>query len=176
MSRAAVRDGIAQYFGGATFDADDRLYRPTPLAAAGLAGVAPYFAPAFPDEVIAIKGLAADRGRGAVMCVHIAETTEVRDSLGGIMAVPYDVQLYLWYLALIPHTQDAQADLDALVQAVTDMIRADPTLGGTVVQAGEGTRGITVQVPPPVTEPAEYTRQDAVISFAAEVYPFYPAS
>jgi hypothetical protein len=174
MTRAQVRDGIAQYFGGAVLDAADQVYRPTPLAAQGLAGVAPYFAESFRDEVMAIKGLGAGRGRGAIMCVHIAETTEVRHSIGGIFEVPYQIQLYLWHLSLIPSVQDAQADRDDLVEAVIARIHDDPTLGDVVVQAGEGQRGISVSTPPPVTEPSRYTRQDAVISFQAEVYPYQP--
>jgi hypothetical protein len=174
VTRTAVRDGIARYFGGSTWNTDDRVYRPTPLASVGLAAVAPYFSVRFGDEVKAIKGLAANRGRGALMSVHIASTQEARHSTGGIMRVPYAVQLYLWHTALIPTTQDAQNDLDALVQAVIDRIRADPTLGGTVVQAGEGSDGVTVEMALPAEEPSDITRQEAVLSFNAELYPFQP--
>lgn len=175
MSRKGVRDDIAQYFGGSTFDSAARLYRPTPLAAVGLAAVAPYFSQRFDDKDKAIVGLADGRGRGAIMSVHLSGHTETRHSIGGIMRVPYAVQLYLWHAALIPTTQDAQEDLDDLVQAVTDRIRSDPTLGGAAVQAGEGTGGLSVSTGQPVEESATLTRQEAVISFAAELYPFQPA-
>jgi hypothetical protein len=171
-----VRTGIAEHFGGSTFDDGDQVYRPTPLAAQGLAGVAPYFQERFRDEVIAIKGLADGRGRGAVMCVHIGQTKETRHSTGGIFKVPYAIQLYVWHLSLVPTVQDAQADRDDLVEAIIARIHADPTLGGTVVQAGEGVDGIDISTPPPVIEPSTSTRvrQDTVISFAAELYPFQP--
>ena len=43
MSRRDVRTGIAEYFGGSTVDAETQIYRPTPLAASGLAGVRLYW-------------------------------------------------------------------------------------------------------------------------------------
>jgi hypothetical protein len=134
--------------------------------------VRPYFETRIEDFEYT-DGLSPDRGRGALACVHIAEYTEKRLTLGGFMDVPYEISLYLFHLSVRPPAEDAQQDLDDLIQAVIDRMRADPTLGGAVTQAGETARGVTVTMSTPATEPATTVRQEAVISFAANTYPFY---
>jgi hypothetical protein len=171
-ARRDVRVGIAEYFGGTVLTADN-WYQPTPLAAQGLAGVRPYFETRFKDHEY-FETLTAGRKMGALMCMHVAEYTEKRLTTGGFMDVPYEVHLYLWHLARkSDRIEEAQEDLDRLIQAVIDRIRTDPTLGGVVTQAGETARGITVSMSTPVSEPATTVRQEATISFAANAYPFY---
>lgn len=181
MTRKDVRAGIAKYFGGSTLTAAN-WYQPTPLAASGLAGVRPYYSTRIADQEY-FQTLADGRGMGALMCVHLPEYTEKRLTTGGFMDVPLEIALYVFHLARVPAPETAQQDLDDLVQAVVDRMRADPTLGmppggagpGVVVQAGEGPRGITVSTSTPVNEPGTppATRQEAVISFTANTYPFY---
>lgn len=174
-ARRDVRVGIAQYFGGSALAGT--WYQPTPLAAQGLAGVRPYFETRVADHEY-FTDLTAGRDMGAVMSVHIAEYTEKRLTSGGFMDVPYEINLYLFHLARKPKPEDAQEDLDRLIQAVVDRIRSDPTLGGVVTQAGETGRGISVSMSAPVIEPGTppTTRQQALISFAANTYPFYLTS
>jgi PKD repeat protein len=174
-ARRDVRVGVAQYFGGTTLTADE-WYRPTPLAAQGLAGVRPYFETRLKDHEY-VQTLTAGRKMGAVMSVHIAEFTEKRLTTGGFFDVPYEVHLYLWHRAQKnDRPEEAQEDLDRLIQAVIDRVRADPTLGGVVTQAGETARGITVSMSTPATEPPTTVLQEATISFTANAYPFYLTS
>ncbi|MCW2920120.1 MAG: hypothetical protein JWN52_8188, partial [Actinomycetia bacterium] len=77
MSRATIRTGIASFFGGALYDEQARIYRPTPLAASGLAGVRPYWTKEFRDEDY-LATLAAGSTMGAVMCVHLPSQAEKR--------------------------------------------------------------------------------------------------
>lgn len=176
MSRKDIRTGIAAYFGGSTVTADD-WYQPTPLAGLGLAGVKAYYQERFKDNEY-FTGLNNAR-TGAIMCVHLDDDSETRLEIGGVLDAPYNVQLYLFFLTLTPSAADAQADRDDLLQAVHDMIRADPTLGmginsddpTKVTQAGEGPAGIRTSTPLPYFEPPARTMQNAVISFTANTYP-----
>lgn len=177
MSRQDVRVGIAKYFGGSTLTTAN-WYQPTPLVASGLAGVRAYYSTRIDDHEY-FQTLTAGRGMGALMCVHLPQTTETRLAIGGILNRPYAVELYVFHLSTKPPSEDAQADLDDLIDAIVARLRADPTLGMgpgsgspvVVIQAGEGERGITVNAAVPYTEPPATTRGSAVISFSAETYP-----
>lgn len=169
MSLKTVRTGVAKFFGGATFDAVARYYRPTPLAALGLAGVKAYYSDQIQDQDY-FDSLTAGQAVGMVLCVHVAESTETRLAMG-ILDSPYAIELHLWYLSLTAPTEDAEAARDDMVQAIKDRMRADPTLGAVVTQAGETERGVSVAMPLPYVEPATYTKGGAVISFNANTYP-----
>ena len=168
MSRLGIRTGIAEYFGGSTLTAAG-WYQPTPLTAVGLAGVRAYYDDRIADNEY-FTGL-TDARTGAVMCVHLEDDSETRLEIGGVLDAPYNVSLFLFLLTLTPSPEDAQADRDDLVQAIRDRLRADPTLGGLVLQAGEGPAGIRTSTPLPYFEPPATTRQNAVISFTANTYP-----
>lgn len=173
MTRADVRQGVATYFGGITYDPVYRIWRPTPLAAAGLAGVRQFFPKRQSDDDFTF-GYDPPRGMGAVMVVHIPNESEVRIAIqgatGGIKRQTYAVELHLFHLAMRPHTEDAQADFDGLIEAITDRIRADRTLGGIVVQAGEGDAGITKSMSEPYIN-GERTESYGVIRFEANDFP-----
>lgn len=176
-SRRDIRTGIAEFFGGSTFDSSARIYRPTPLAVAGLAGVRPYWTTRFEDKDN-LAALPAGRLMGAVMSVHIAGDAERRIALGGptggFKKRALAIELWVWHVARTNVTEDAQADLDDLIEAIRTHIHGDRTLGGAVVEAGESERGIATStgavpqnehgVPPTV-------RQEAVIPLDATVYP-----
>jgi hypothetical protein len=176
VSRQDIRRGIATYFGGPVVTPDD-WYRSSPLADLGLAGVKAYYQSRFADHEY--FGDLDGARTGAIMCVHLDDDTEKRLAIGGILDAPFNVYLYRFFLTLTPSQADAQADRDDLVDAVRDLIRADPTLGMginssapvRVLQAGEGERGITRSTPPPYFEPPARTMQDAVISFTANTNP-----
>lgn len=174
-ARTDLRTGIARYFGGATFDAAYQIYRPTPLASVGLGGVRAYM-PTIVTAQDRMIGLTAGSTMGAVMGVWLGESTETRLTIGGTLNRPYDVHLMLWHLSVGPLTEAAQTHVDDLLEAIVARIRADPTLGGIVTQAGEGDRGITVSPGWPYTEPgaSPRTMQDASISFTANTYPNIP--
>jgi hypothetical protein len=172
MTRAEVRAGIAQFFGGTTFDATAQIYRPTPLMSSGLAGVRAYI----PVQVTIedrLIGLAPGEQIGAVMGVWLGMSNEKRLAIGGILDRPYEVQLWVWHISLGPRTETAQQHVDDLTEAVVARLRSDATLGGTVTQAGEGPNGITVSPAMPYIEPgaSPRTMQDIVISFTANTYP-----
>lgn len=174
MTRKDIREGIARYFGGVIWDAAAEIYRPTPLQAYGLAGVKPYWPLRYTDQD-RLTTLAADRGMGAVMGVHFPETIERRIAFGGIKRVTFTVDLPLFHLSVLASATPSslsQADADELVEAIILHIRADATLGGAVVEAGESEAGIKVSAGPPVNEPALRVMQDLVVSFEADVYPF----
>ncbi|MGH3376337.1 MAG: hypothetical protein ACRDP6_16510 [Actinoallomurus sp.] len=174
MTRAAVRQGIAAYFGGNTYDAVYRIWRPTPLAANGLAGVRQFFPKRFSKDDYTF-GYSPPRAMGGVMVVHIPLETEKRIALGGptagIKRLTYSVELWLYHQGQTPHAEDPQADFDGLIEAVVARIRADRTLGGIVTEAGEGPNtGITKTASEPVRN-NETTEQYGVIRFDANAYP-----
>ncbi|WP_067483771.1 hypothetical protein [Actinomadura hibisca] len=176
-SREQIRVGIASFFGGSTFDTAARVYRPTPLAAAGLAGVRPYWTTRFEDRD-ATAGLSEGRGMGAVMAVHLSGDAERRIAFGGSTSGfkrrALAVELWVWHMARAASVEDAQADLDRLIDAIVSRIHGDRTLGGAVVEAGESERGISTNTGAvPMVEPGTppTVRQEAVISFDALVYP-----
>lgn len=182
MSREDIRRGIAAFFGGPEPD-ERQYYRTSPLAGLGLSGVLPYYLPRVEADRDYFEGVDSDTRTGAVMCVHLGDDTEKRLAIGGlgggILDAPYNVALYLYLLTLTPSVSDAQADRDDLVDAVRDMIRADPTLGMginsdapvKVTQAGEGEAGITRSTPVPYFEPPARTMQNASVSFTVNTYP-----
>jgi hypothetical protein len=180
VSRQDIRIGVAEYFGGTTQD-ERGFYRATPLAEFGLSGVWPYFVN-YDNRVEDrdyFEGLDSGATFGAVMAVHLNVSTETRLEIGGVLNAPFNTQLYLWYFASKQSPGVAQAAFDDLLDAIKARIRADPTLGmginsgapAIVTQAGEGETGITVNTPPPYTEPGAYTFGSSVISFNVSTYP-----
>ena len=160
-SRQIVRTGIAQFFGGTQYDAEARAYRgaiPAPLLAAGLSTVRAYQPKRLSDKDY-VKGQAAGRGMGAAMTIGMLRDQEIRRAgpaagpgtayvVGGRKRVTYGTTLNIFHLAHMQHAEDAEADVDGLVEAVKNAIRGDVTLGSIpgVYQAGENARGITVQI------------------------------
>lgn len=177
MTRATVRTGIASFFGAGIYNTTDRVWRGGPLAGDGLGGVRAYFAKRVPDSDYTM-GLTAGRGMGALMVVHLPQTQERRIALGGPTGgekrVTFDTQLRIYHYARIPHTEDAQADFDALLEAIVDRVHADRTLGGAVTEAGEGVTGfngglIKTRMDEPFVRD-EQTESFALINFDATVY------
>lgn len=149
-SRQLVRDGIAQYFGGSTFDQEARAYRGTgPLLSAGLSTVRAYTSKRLNDNDY-VLGQAVGRGMGAYMIVELPIDIERREALGGpssgIKRIVYNVVLHCFHLAHKAHAEDAEKDVDLLAEAIKDQIRADRTLGGIVSQAGESQAGIRTEI------------------------------
>lgn len=173
-TRREVRDGIARFFGGTVFDPTWKLYRPTPLADAGLAGVMPYWRVRMDDSFYQ-QAIAPGRQAGALMVIHLPNESEKRIAMGGptagVKAQKFNVMLSVYHRAEMYDPEDAQADLDDLIEAIRQRIHGDRTLGGAVVEAGEGERGIDTATGVPTIEPATRVEQDALISFDATLYP-----
>ena len=173
MGRRDLRHGIAQFFGGTTYDEQEFIYRPTPLAASGLAGVRPYWTARFQDPDY-LETLPQGTTMGAVMAVHIPDQDEGRYAMGGpVSGVKEDldqVELYLLHYSTGARQELAQAQLDDLLDAVKAKIRGDRTLGGCCVEAGEGGSRLRTQADPPVTMSNNIVRQQALISFRADIY------
>jgi hypothetical protein len=175
VSRASLRTGIASFFGGPTYDDVVKIYRPTPLASNGLAGVRPYWTERFRDPTY-LASLVAGSTMGAVMCVHLPDQDEGRVAMGGVVSgVKSDlasVELWIFHLAATQYEEDAQIHLDALLDAVKALIRGDRTLGGICTQAGEGGSRLHTRTGLPVFEPGTPPRitQECVITFRADAY------
>jgi hypothetical protein len=142
MPSAQIRSAIAAYFTGAP----------------GLASVAkdePYFTPGQAWVNNGLPGVAA--------FVHIDHQSESWVTIGGALgqkAVEYDVALVIQYQYRIPadgSPTDSWVDgLDALLDTIVLMLRADPTLGcggnGPVWQAGIKDMDIVIQRDLPIRD------------------------
>ncbi len=171
--RETVRRGIAEYFGGPLDQSDPAasVYRPGRLLDYGLSTDRAYAGRARTPETDYTTGLDPARGMGARMIVALPTGTERRASLGGWKALTFQVTLGLTHLGTVPHPERAQDDLDELLEAVVALVRADPTLGGCVLQAGESQRGIVTTAGEPLFEgDASRTLITASIGFDADVY------
>lgn len=141
-----MRTGVAEYFGGTTYDSTFRAYRNGPLEPYGLATVRPYQAKRIPDSDTFIT---PGRGMGAFAVIELSEThdlpltvTQIPVNAGGQRKLIYPVQFHVFHMAELPYAEDAEADVDALDQAIHEMLYADPTLGGICYQAGINEVGI----------------------------------
>ncbi|WP_214103234.1 hypothetical protein [Acrocarpospora catenulata] len=173
MSRASVRAGIAEFFGGPLIAGQD-VYRGGPLQAYGLATVRAAQAKQIPDTDYT-AGLPSGRAMGTVGVVHLGISTERRVALGGETGGwkhrVYQVTLHLYHLANTPTTEAVIADLDELLERVTARIHGDRTLGGTALQAGESSAGIkTFLGEPAISGTPERIRTYASVAFDADVY------
>lgn len=109
---------------------------------------------------------------GAYMAVEIPEDIEIRRALPaqtGRKRITYDVILHVYHLAHMPHAEDAEADVNGLIEAIKGQIHQDVTLGGICYQAGENSAGIRTRVSPSVTERKEVLGTYVRIFFDAEV-------
>lgn len=108
---------------------------------------------------------------GSYIVVEIGEDDERRIALPaytGRKNIVYDVTLHVFHLAHMPHLEDAEADVNGVIEAVKDQIRSDVTLGGICYQAGESRRGIRSRVEPSIVS-SEISGTEILITFQAEV-------
>jgi hypothetical protein len=155
-SRTIVRTGIATYFGG-SYVSNMRAYQHGSLTSFGLGTVRA----GYPKELNmkdAFAGLPAGRMSGALMIVEIGDDQEVRQSDagapitdgsgnligGGIKRITYPISLDVYHISQELYAEDAQADVDLLIEAIKQQIRVDRTLGGICMDAGETSRGMKV--------------------------------
>jgi hypothetical protein len=152
-TRTTVRQGIAAYFGG-TYHAANRSWQNGPLLSSGLSTVRAGWGKKLNDNDFTYLQ-SSGRGMGAYMIVEIGYDKERRRSnagppvtsggniiAGGIKEIEYRVTLNVFHLAQKGFAEDAQADIDLLIEAVKQQIRVDRTLGGICTQAGESRFGI----------------------------------
>lgn len=116
---------------------------------------------------------AVGRGMGASMIVELPTDTEIRRAVpagSGRKRITYTVNLHIFHLAYEDHAEDAEADVDALVEAVKDLIHSDVTLGDIpgLYQAGENALGIRTRIYPSA-DVKEKVSTYAQITFEAEV-------
>jgi hypothetical protein len=154
-SRSIVRNGIAQFFGGTSYDETFRCYRGGPLLSYGLSTVRPYQPKREPDHDY-VMGLNPGRGMGAMMVLQMAETRDTiltgpqlpAGTKGGQRHLVYPVRCHVFHMAHMPYAEDAEADIDALAQAIQEHIYGDFTLGGICYQAGMSSAGIRTVIDP----------------------------
>ncbi len=176
MTRQVFRQGLATFFGGSTYDPQGRTYSGGPLTTSGLGCVRAYLTKREPDSDF-VLGQVSGRSMGAVMLIHLPEEgPEQRIGIGGAHAGikwdPFQVQLHIYHVGMVDHAEDAQADLDQLLDAAKALIHGDRTLGGICTQAGESAQGRTrTQMRPPVVGGSpERTKTYALITFGADFY------
>lgn len=171
-TREQVRTGIAQFFGQGTFDNDERAWYDGPLATYGLSTVRAYQPKRF-NEADFIRGQNAGRGMGALMVVEMGNDIEKRDAkpaYAGKKRITYTVILHVFHRAWASHSEDAEQDVDTLIEQVKVQLRSDITLGGNVnLQAGESRVGIRTKVYPAFVLEDEKTDSAFDITFEAEV-------
>lgn len=174
-TRELVRRGIAEFFGGPLDMTDPaaQVYRPGPLLVNGLATTRAYFEKRIAESDYTI-GLDPDRGMGAVMVVQLGPVTETRAAMGGATSGwrnrTYQVVLNVYHYGTPPRPEVAQADVDQLIDAIIDRIHSDRTLGDTVMQAGESSRGIASAADLPTYTEGDRSFIRASVSFDATVY------
>jgi hypothetical protein len=148
-TRQAVRLGMAAYFGGSYVERD-RSWQGGPLMAYGLGTVKAYLGKGIADSDYT-AGMVEGRGMGTVAAIQLRASHRARRSSGGKIPVAaatgfkveaFGVVLHLFHLSEQAYVEDAEADLEALIEQIIDQIEADRQLGGCVVQAGEGDAGI----------------------------------
>ena len=117
-SRSIVRVGIAQAFGGTTYDTEARAYRgaiPAHLFNAGLSTVRAYRSKRIPDKDY-VMSQQAGRGMGAYMIVELPQDTEIRraapagsptTTASGKKRITYQVVLHVFHLAHEQYAEDA---------------------------------------------------------------------
>lgn len=161
-----VRDAIAGYFGGPLVPGED-YYRPSPVARVGTVYRAhPKRMPQTDFDWRSKIGESA----GAVLVVQIATQTEKRLALGGARdgwkTVHYEAILHIYHLSKASHAEQAQTDLDLLLDDLMAYFRLDRSLGtgGTILEAGEGGSEVVISFGEPKTE-AEQTESYAGMHF-----------
>lgn len=154
-SRSIVRNGVAQFFGGTTYDSIFRAYRDGPLSSYGLSTVRAYQPKRLPDPDY-VYGQDQGRGMGAVMILEMNETRDtaatiglIPATLGGQRKLVYPFQCHVFHMAHMDYAEDAEADIDALDQAIHEQLYSDPTLGGVCYQAGMDSTGIRTLIDQP---------------------------
>lgn len=174
-SRKIVRTGIAQFFGGTTYDQAARAYRGSgPLLSSGLSTVRAY-QPKRMNDMDYVMGQNPGRGMGAAMVLEMNETrdttltlTQIPSTSGGQRHLVYPVQCHVFHMAHQDYAEDAEADVDDLVQAIQELIYGDFTLGGICYQAGIDSAGIRAMIDQP-EEYKEITVTHFRVNFNAEV-------
>jgi hypothetical protein len=174
-TRELVRRGVAEYFGGPLDMTDPAalVYRSGPLQVNGLATTRAYWEKRI-ETADYLYGLDPARGMGAVVWVQLGQVSETRRALGGETSGwrerVYAVVLHVYHYGTSPRPEVAQGDVDQLIDAIIDLIHADRTLGGTVMEAGESRRGIVSSADLPVYTEPERSFIRASVSFDATVY------
>jgi hypothetical protein len=111
---------------------------------------------------------------GAVMVVHLPKLKERRIALSAYNGTKQDrimVQLHIYHLAQTTYSEPAEQDLEALLDAIYNLIETDVTLGGCCIGAGETSYGIDSVMNIPVSqEKPERTEQYAMVSFEADFF------
>ena len=191
--RQLVKRAIAAYFGGTEQTAAEGLgvyYQGGPLSSLGLVTALPWRAKGFPDQFyFATPGVSA----GCVMTVQLLPSRLTRQALGGPVSgwrdYTHPMVCHLWQQSHYQHAEQAESQLDDLIEAFVELIWADRTLGTTdpvkypnppwpdsrlIVEAGEKPFGIKAVAGEPEflddSDPASALETHAMISFETTTY------
>jgi hypothetical protein len=113
---------------------------------------------------------------GAYVVVQIPDDFDFPRTLRGPLLSPvgrrqvnYRVILHVFHLAHKAYMEDAEQDVNNIVQALKDYLNTDPSLNGIGFQAGQSRYGIRTRVPPSELADKEVTATHAEISFEVQV-------
>lgn len=182
-TRYEARTAIAQYFGGTTLQSQvdsNGPYINGPLQSYGLSAVYPRWAKRIPDSNFFLFAEPA-RSMGTIMVVHIPKLGERRIALNanstghvtnsGTKQDDMVVELHLYHLAQVNYAEQAEADLEQMIDAIYNYIEQDVMLGGAIIGAGEDKYGIQSVMNPPVCQDApERIEQYAKITFHGQYF------
>jgi hypothetical protein len=151
-----------------------------PMQSYGVSAVYPRWAKRIPDSNFFLFAEPA-RSMGACIVVHIPRLKERRLALAAnIPGVQENVgtkqdrmlvELHVYHLAQVDYAEPAEADLEAILDEIYNMIETDVTLGGCVYGAGETQYGIASIMNPPVTQDVpERIEQYAKVSFECDFF------
>lgn len=165
--RQLVREAVAAYFGGNLVTADAGIcYQGGALVASGLGTAYPYKIKSGAPDPYYTQGMAAGAAWGAVMTVSLGPVRIGRRP-DGAMGGPtsgwrsrhYTTRCSFEAISEFPHLETAEQALDNLIDAWLNLFYLDRTLGTTnatlyaaqggrlIMQAGEGTQGISIGEP-----------------------------
>lgn len=150
MSRALVRQQIAEYLGGQLVPGQQYMYTGSPVTFLSTLYSSWVRVPWDEDFLPGVGTIS-----GAIAVIHLPRSMERREAFGGEHSgkkrVDYTFALELYFLSRQDRSEDAMADFDTMVDSLIDRVRASRTFGvetpvsdGSIWQAGEGPVGIEV--------------------------------
>ena len=137
MSRVTARQGIAAYLTNASVPNVGTVYpaRPTILQE-----------DAYVQKMTGEAISQTENGSSAVLVVNMVRSQRQRRALTGRDATNdtliHSVDLEVFFASYAGKGVEGQYDYDGITDAITDLVRADPTFGGSLWSAGEYTSGV----------------------------------
>lgn len=189
MPVADVVAGAAAYLGG-DYDPQSRKYSGRTTA---MVGSVRRGKPREADDADYLGGAPGSQLTGAYVVVRcsrhhqrrvtvgpsaadLAAAGQVAATGGHLERIVYELEVHVWVRSTQPYAEDTADDVYAIEADLVRRLRADPTLGGAVFQAGEavdgagGGTGVEVQYGDVLVGSTQLSTSYFVITFAATEY------